>query len=172
MYHCYLHSVHTALGPVTLFENTGFLTALSTPEKIPLVQEQLQRFFHHDIQFLTEKTPLLLNAEQQLTAYFSGHLKQFDLPIQLYGTDFQKAVWDQLMQIPYGQTTTYGKIGQKLNQKGARAIGTAVGRNPLPILVPCHRVLPQNGRIGNFSFTGGSASKAFLLDLEGADYCK
>ena len=172
MYHSYLHSITTPLGSFTLIESNGFLTALASPEAIPPAQKRLQRFLHYDMRFLTEATPLLLDAEQQLNAYFSGQLKQFDLPIQLHGTAFQKAVWDQLTQIPYAQTATYGAIGKKLNQKGARAIGTAVGKNPLPIIVPCHRVLPQNGRIGNFSLTGGSASKAYLLDLEGAVYCK
>lgn len=170
MYHCYLHSVSTPLGSFILIEKDSCLSTLSSPKELPLAQKRLQCFLPKNMQFLKKTTPLLLETEQQLKAYFSGQLKQFDLPIQLFGTEFQKAVWHQLTEIPYSQTTTYGAIGKRLNQKGARAIGTAVGKNPLPIIVPCHRVLPQSGQIGNFSLSGGSASKAFLLELEGAYY--
>ena len=72
--------------------------------------------------------------------------------------------------IPYGCSCSYGDIARKLNQKGARAVGTAVGKNPLPIFIPCHRVLPSGGELGNFSMQGGSQSKAYLLDLEGVPY--
>lgn len=111
------------------------------------------------------ETPLMKEAQTQLTAYFAGNLRQFDLPLAPAGTDFQRRCWDALLQIPYGQTRTYGQQAQCIGQpKAVRAVGMANHRNPLPILIPCHRVVGQNGSLTGYA--GGLDTKAFLLRLE------
>ena len=170
MIQCFTHSVSLPIGAFILAEVDGFLCALSSDPELQDLKKQLG--LSRELQFTEKSTDTLMLAQTQLQEYFSSHRREFQLPIKLYGSDFQQAVWQQLQQIPYGSTITYGTIATALNQKGARAVGTAVGRNPLPIIVPCHRVLPQSGDLGNFSMQGGAAVKAFLLDLEGAHYNK
>lgn len=107
---------------------------------------------------------LLREAIAQLRAYFSGALQRFSLPLDPQGTAFQRKVWTALSQVPYGKVVTYGQLAQTINQPGAcRAVANAVGRNPLMILLPCHRVVASNGLGG---FTGGLAIKRALLSLE------
>jgi len=113
----------------------------------------------------TETPALLAEAAKQLTAYFAGDLHYFDLPLAAEGTEFQHRVWQQLSAIPFGNTTSYGAIAQALGApKAARAVGTAIGRNPLAIMVPCHRVIGRNGALTGFA--GGVDVKRRLLDLE------
>jgi len=101
----------------------------------------------------------------QLHAYFAGDLFEFDLPLAPEGTDFQQDVWQKLQEIPYGETMTYGEIAQDLgNPKASRAVGAANGRNPIPIVIPCHRVIGHNGKLTGFR--GGLAFKEALLGLE------
>lgn len=164
------YTIHTALITFLLLEIDGSLSALSSPAHLPYIQLQVQRFCAEEIHFQEGSTPLLHNAEQQLQEYFSGLRRNFDLPIKLYGTEHQQRVWQELQKIPYGHTCSYGDIAHALGQRGAQAVGSAVGKNPLPIIVPCHRVLPADGSLGQFSMEGGSAAKAFLLDLEKAKY--
>ncbi|MBP7063103.1 methylated-DNA--[protein]-cysteine S-methyltransferase [Ferrovibrio sp.] len=109
-------------------------------------------------------SPLLSAAAEQLEDYFDGRLKRFDLAAMPRGTDFQIRVWRALQAIPYGETMTYGEIARAL-KSSARAVGMACGANPLPIIVPCHRVLAENG-LGGFSGLGGIATKRRLLALE------
>lgn len=115
-------------------------------------------------------TSLLLAAQNQVLEYFDGQRKEFDLPLMFHGTPFQNKVWRTMEQIPYGSTCSYGQIAKEIGTKGTQAVGNAVGRNPIPIIVPCHRVLPANGALGNFSFPGGPAAKRFLLNLEGHSF--
>jgi len=106
-------------------------------------------------------------ARRQLDAYFAGELKQFDLAYHLSGSGFQNRVWEYLATIPYGETTTYGAIARTLGDVNAsRAVGTANGNNPLPILLPCHRVIGANGALTGFG--GGLPTKKYLLKLENA----
>lgn len=115
---------------------------------------------------LPPSTPLLRCAVQQLNAYFAGQLTQFDLPLSPEGTAFQRAVWAQLCQIPYGQTCTYGEIAARMGRpRAARAVGMANHRNPLPILIPCHRVIGASGELTGYA--GGLEKKQTLLALEG-----
>jgi methylated-DNA-[protein]-cysteine S-methyltransferase len=101
----------------------------------------------------------------QLKAYFAGKLRDFDLPLVLKGTDFQLLVWRRLQQIPYGETTSYGAIARELGSpEAARAVGLANGSNPIPIIVPCHRVIGSNGDLTGFG--GGLPIKKKLLELE------
>ncbi|MFB6788449.1 methylated-DNA--[protein]-cysteine S-methyltransferase [Streptomyces olivaceus] len=104
-------------------------------------------------------------AEEQLEAYFAGELKEFGLPLRLTGTPFQRTVWDQLRKIPYGETRTYGQLADALgNPAASRAVGLANGRNPIGIVVPCHRVIGASG--GLTGYGGGLERKQRLLDLE------
>jgi methylated-DNA-[protein]-cysteine S-methyltransferase len=111
---------------------------------------------------------LLDEAARQLAAYFAGELIDFDLPLDLHGTDFQRSCWLALATIPYGQTATYGEQARRLGlgPAAARAVGAANGRNPLPIVLPCHRVIGANGSLTGFG--GGLDVKRRLLELEGA----
>jgi methylated-DNA-[protein]-cysteine S-methyltransferase len=103
-------------------------------------------------------------AATQLVAYTKGQRRDFDLPLDLRGTDFQRAVWSQLLAIPYGATRTYGELAARLGRPGAsRAVGLAAGRNPLPVIVPCHRLVATGG-LGGFS--AGLGRKRVLLSLE------
>lgn len=104
-------------------------------------------------------------ATRQLRAYFAGTLRVFDLPVVLEGTAFQKKVWQDLARIPYGQTASYGEIGARVGSPNAsRAVGLACGRNPVPIVIPCHRVIGSGGSLVGFG--GGVAMKQALLDFE------
>lgn len=110
---------------------------------------------------------LFINVRAQLAAYFAGELKEFDVPLVLIGTDFQKAVWTNLMDIPYGETTSYGALAAKIDRpKASRAVGAANGANPIPIIIPCHRVIGANKSLTGFG--GGVETKEFLLNHEGA----
>ena len=111
-------------------------------------------------------SPVLKEARHQLERYFERKLKAFDLPLAAKGTDFQKSVWKTMSEIPYGETATYGGIAMAL-ASGARAVGTACGRNPIPIIVPCHRVLGSGSSEGGFSGGQGLPTKRKLLALEG-----
>ena len=104
-------------------------------------------------------------AEEQLKAYFAGELKEFTLELRLHGTPFQRTVWDQLRRIPYGETRGYGELADALgNPKASRAVGLANGRNPIGIIVPCHRVVGANGSLTGYG--GGLERKQRLLDFE------
>jgi methylated-DNA-[protein]-cysteine S-methyltransferase len=111
-------------------------------------------------------TPLLKEAARQLDRYFAGKLRKFDLPLAARGTDFQKRAWAMMRTIPYGETATYGGMAMALGS-GPRAVGMACARNPIPIIVPCHRVLGSGSSEGGFSGGRGLPTKRQLLALEG-----
>ncbi|MBX3020274.1 MAG: methylated-DNA--[protein]-cysteine S-methyltransferase [Bdellovibrionales bacterium] len=111
--------------------------------------------------------PFLLQLMDELKEYFAGKRTQFDVPIDMQGTEFQKKVWRGLLSIPYGKTTSYKELAEKIGRPSAsRAVGMANGRNPISILVPCHRVIGANGTLTGYA--GGLKSKDFLLTLEKA----
>ena len=102
---------------------------------------------------------------RQLQAYFSGELKEFDLPLAMEGTEFQLRVWNALRAIPYGETISYALLAERIgNPKAVRAVGLANGSNPIPIIVPCHRVIGSDGSLTGFG--GGLSTKKMLLELE------
>jgi O-6-methylguanine DNA methyltransferase len=102
---------------------------------------------------------------RQLKEYFSGRRRDFDLPLAFGGTKFQKSVWRKLQEIPYGETISYGELAKRVgNPKASRAVGSANGKNCIPIVVPCHRVIAAGGKLGGFG--GGLPTKQALLDLE------
>lgn len=143
----------TPIGQLGFVEEDGFITRLMWNAELS-----------------GEQTELLAEATRQLQAYFAGTLTQFDLPLRVRGSDFQRAVCDAMLAIPFGETVTYGDIA-KLTGAPAQAVGNACGGNPIPVIIPCHRVLGANG-LGGFSGAGGGLSgvemKVTLLRHEGA----
>tara|TARA_R110002167_G_scaffold228549_6_gene433624 strand:+ start:338 stop:784 length:447 start_codon:yes stop_codon:yes gene_type:complete len=142
-------SMHTPVGDLTVSEDDGHIVAIDWGWG----RDQLA-------------TPLLERAREQIEAYFDGGLRQFDLPLAPCGTTFQRQVWQQMCAIPFGGTLTYGEIAQNIGGS-ARSVGTACGANPIPVVIPCHRVLAANG-LGGYSGDGGVETKVALLRLEGA----
>lgn len=117
-----------------------------------------------------ESTPVLEEAQKQLTAYFAGRLHSFDLPLAPDGTEFQKAVWDAMCKIPCGKTATYKELAAMAGSpKAFQSVGTACGLNPIPIMIPCHRVLAAGDKPGGYSGHGGLETKRALLKIEGVD---
>jgi methylated-DNA-[protein]-cysteine S-methyltransferase len=112
-----------------------------------------------------EQHPVLLKTERQLGEYFAGKRKAFSVALDMRGTDFQKNVWEALLAIPFGETRSYGQLAKQLgNPKASRAVGAANGKNPVSIIVPCHRVIGSSGKLTGFA--GGLDTKARLLQLE------
>lgn len=134
-----------------------------------------QRYFARTLPpcAVPRETPVLTASKRWLDCYFSGAHPDVLPPLHLIGTDFQQAVWNLLLEIPYGQTVTYGALGRTLAQQlgkpamSAQAVGSAVGRNPISVIVPCHRVVGADGNLTGYA--GGVERKRFLLNLEGAD---
>jgi len=115
----------------------------------------------------TDDHPALEAAASQLGEYFAGSRKAFDLPLDLRGTDFQKDAWRALATVPYGETRSYGEQAEAIGRPGAfRAVGAANGRNPIPVILPCHRIVGADGSLTGFA--GGLDTKRRLLDLEQA----
>ena len=113
-----------------------------------------------------DDTPLLREARRQLEEYFAGRRQAFDLPVRASGTPFQQAIWREMQAIPYGQTRTYGELARAVRSH-PRAVGGACGKNPVPIVIPCHRVMGGAGRLTGFSGGEGVDTKRALLALEG-----
>lgn len=144
-------SLQSPLGPLTLTEIDGQVTSLEW--RWSKTQEE---------------SGLLTIVRDQLTDYFDGRLTNFSLPLAPLGTPFQHRVWRAMCDIPYGEVRTYGDLAKAL-KTAPRAVGTACGRNPLPILIPCHRVVGANGALTGYTGGDGLASKDFLLNLEGVE---
>lgn len=143
-------SLSSPLGPLTVFEDEAAVVAVEFGRAPP-----------------GEETPLLEEARRQLDAYFDGRLRDFSLPLAPAGSAFQRAVWGAISTIPYGETRTYDDLANALGS-AARAIGGACGRNPIPIIVPCHRVVGAGGRLTGYSGGEGTDTKRVLLVLEAA----
>ena len=110
-------------------------------------------------------------AQKQLDQYFLGKLSRFSIPLEVTGTEFQKAVWKDIAKLPFGKTVSYGEIASKLGKpRASRAVGAAVGANPTPLLVGCHRVLGSTGKITGFTGSQGLKTKAWLLNHEGIEF--
>jgi len=134
-----------------------------------IVSLSIERAGTLPFQELPEDSDALLDlAADQLGEYFAGTRRRFDLPVALHGTEFQKSIWTQLIDIGWGEVMSYGELGIASGRATAgRAVGGAVGANPVPIIVPCHRVLASNGRITGYSGGNGIPTKVWLLDHEG-----
>jgi len=155
----YKHMI-SPIGRLKLVADGATLVAVLWPNDRPLrIRLDEMREDRH--------RPVLAEAERQLAEYFKGARTTFDLPLQFRGTAFQKRVWQQLLCIPYGQTRSYGQLALAMgNGSASRAVGLANSKNPLSIIVPCHRVIGASGKLTGFA--GGLETKARLLDLEGA----
>ncbi|WP_244283020.1 methylated-DNA--[protein]-cysteine S-methyltransferase [Streptomyces flavidovirens] len=155
--HTKQHSViDSPYGPLTLVATDGMLSGLYMTD---------QRHRPPEESFGERATGILREAIRQLDAYFAGELKEFDLELSLDGTPFQRGVWAQLQQIPYGETWTYGELAERLgNPAASRAVGLANGRNPVGIIVPCHRVVGAAGSLTGYG--GGLERKRRLLAFE------
>lgn len=148
----YYFGLETPIGLITLVEEGDAVTQL-----------HFGNFFYGTAEH--KETPLLQEAARQLTAYFQGQLRDFSLPLQPQGTTFQRSVWEQLQRIPYGQTRSYGDIARACgNPKASRAVGMANNRNPISIIIPCHRVIGADGKLVGYG--GGLDIKIRLLELE------
>jgi methylated-DNA-[protein]-cysteine S-methyltransferase len=151
--------ITSPVGELTLVANdVGLVAVLWENERVSRVKlPALQLNPQHSV---------LRKSHQQLREYFAGERTDFDLPFDPIGTEFQKKVWQTLREIPYGETRSYGQIAQRLKRvTAARAVGMANGRNPLSIVVPCHRVIGACGKLTGFA--GGLPAKRYLLTLEG-----
>lgn len=152
-------------GPLVLFCNDSSIIRLLLPNDNEAAEREHLGRLLGPVRF-GGANPVVDTACRELEAYFGGKLRQFSVrPAFLWGTAFSQAVWRGVARIPYGQTVSYEALGQGCGVRGARAVGSAVGRNPVPILVPCHRVLRKSGELGGFG--GGLPLKRLLLGLEG-----
>lgn len=117
----------------------------------------------------SDEHPILQETRQQLAEYFEGRRRQFSVTLTPHGTDFQRQIWMALAKIPYAETRSYGQLAKSIgNPSASRAVGAANGKNPISIIVPCHRVVGAGGQLTGFA--GGLEAKKFLLNLEGGDY--
>jgi methylated-DNA-[protein]-cysteine S-methyltransferase len=153
MYYCYFD---TPIGELLLAGEEGALSMIGFP-KGSMRREPEPDWIFNETQ--------LADVSRQLREYFAGERREFDLPLKLSGTEFQVSVLEALQNIPYGETTSYGEIAKRIGRpKAVRAVGAANGRNPIPIIVPCHRVIGSTGDLTGFG--GGLDTKEALLRLE------
>jgi len=154
----YIRRVESPIGRLEITSDGDAITGLS-----------IARDGHLPFEEVAENSNAVLDrAAQQLTEYFAGARKDFDLPVTLKGTEFQQSVWSQLNGLGFGEVASYGELGLATGRATAgRAVGGAVGANPIPIIVPCHRVLASNNRITGYSGGEGISTKAWLLAHEG-----
>lgn len=153
---CFLHVPTTEIGPLTLVADEDALLEVRFGDAEP---EGADR----------GESPLLREAARQLGEYFRGERRGFDLPVRMEGTDFRRLVWDALRTIPYGETRSYAQVAAQIGRpKAIRAVGGANHNNPLPIVVPCHRVVGADGSLVGFG--GGLEIKRRLLEIEGAAF--
>ena len=143
--------LESPVGRIRVTESEGAITELSWT----------------DAKTTTPSSKVLRDAADQLKKYFAGRLSEFDLPLAPEGTEHQKKVWTAMTEIPSGALRSYGDLAREIGSS-ARAVGTACGKNPIPIIVPCHRIVATGGGIGGYSGRGGVETKRILLGLEGA----
>ena len=161
----YIKYVENKLGKIGIVEKDNKIV------KIIIINENNKNIkdkedSKNDYENYQEKdTELLLEAKKELEEYFEGKRKEFDLPLEQEGTEFQKRVWNALEKIPYGETRTYKEVAKMIgNEKASRAVGMANNKNNIPIIVPCHRVIGSNGKLVGYAL--GLDMKKYLLDLE------
>lgn len=147
----YFLKYNSPIGELYLVEEDNYLIEINFS---PIVED------------ITEmETKLLTECKKELDEYFNGERREFTIPLKLYGTDFQKKVWNALIDIPYGETRSYKEIAISVgNPKGCRAVGMANNRNPIPIIIPCHRVIGADKKLVGYG--GGIEKKIYLLELE------
>lgn len=154
----FTRSMESPIGKITLCSDGDAIIGLAFEE---------QRHPRDRSTAIAGSTAVLLEAERQIHEYFDGARKSFDLPLRPQGTTFQEQVWQQLLAIPFGQTISYLELARRVgNEKAVRAVGMANGRNPIGLIIPCHRVIGSNGDLTGYG--GGLPRKEYLLKHEGA----
>ena len=157
MHYCHFNT-HTPIGILKLIASENALRAILWDNQDFLLYKDVQKI-------QPDNHAMLSQATNQLSEYFSGNRNEFNLALEPQGTTFQQQVWQALLKIPHGKTVSYLDIAIAIdNPKGVRAVGMAIGKNPLSIVIPCHRVIGSNGKLTGFA--GGLEKKKFLLDLE------
>ncbi|KEI34794.1 methylated-DNA--protein-cysteine methyltransferase [Francisella sp. W12-1067] len=160
----YVQKISTPIGLILAVADNNYLYSLSFIDnsKRDCLEETL-KYLHEKA--LLKSNSILDRAKKELDEYFKGQLKSFSIPLKLIGTDFQKQAWQELLKIPYGKTISYLEQAQNIGKaKAYRAVANANGKNPISIIVPCHRVINANGKLGGY--TGGIEKKIFLLNCE------
>jgi methylated-DNA-[protein]-cysteine S-methyltransferase len=166
-------SFDTPAGPIRVTAQDGAVTAVEFTAVPPVeasprssMRLAAERSARRPVDDRVDDDPLLVEATRQLSAYFARDRKEFDLPLRPAGTPFQQRVWAELRRIGYGETASYGELADRLGlvRGAARAVGAANGRNPIGIVIPCHRVVGANGSLSGYA--GGVERKQFLLRLE------
>jgi methylated-DNA-[protein]-cysteine S-methyltransferase len=156
----HLKRINSPIGRIEITSDGNAITSLSIERAGALPYDELD-----------ERSSKLLDlAAQQLGEYFSGKRRTFELPVAVHGTEFQESIWNQLADIEWGEVRSYGELGILTGRATAgRAVGGAVGANPIPIIIPCHRVLASNNRITGYSGGNGIPTKVWLLEHEGIE---
>lgn len=152
----YMQEINSPLGQIILLSDGQHLTGLHFADRLPLEED-----------WIRQELPVFDKTKRWLSAYFAGKEPALKIDLEFIGTSFQKRVWQELLTIPYGKTTTYQAIAQKLDS-APRAVGGAVGKNPISLIAPCHRVIGKDGSLTGYG--GGLDRKEKLLSLEKADY--
>ncbi len=148
----YIKKIHTKIGNIQIIEEESQIIEIKINAKL-------------EEKAMEKNTPNLEKTAKQLIEYLEGNRKKFDVPFNPKGTKFMQQVWTALQEIPYGEVRSYGEIAKRIgNPKSARAVGMANHRNPIPIIIPCHRVIEANGKLGGYAL--GIENKEFLLQLE------
>lgn len=147
----YSYTYNTQIGNITIIEKDGYIANLYIN--------------YNNIKTIQKETKLISQTANEIKEYLDGNKKSFSIPIKIEGTDFQKKVWQEVLKIPYGENRSYKDIAININNsKAYRAVGTAIKNNPIPIIIPCHRVIKSNKDIGNYAY--GIDIKKELLNLE------
>lgn len=150
----YIKYINTMVGKIGIIEEDG-----------KIIEVAIGRELVENNYIIEKDTEILKEAVKQLNEYFEGKRKKFDLPVNPKGTEFMQSVWKELKKIPYGKTATYKEIAERVgNPKAARAVGMANNKNPIPIIIPCHRVIGANGKLVGYAL--GLNMKEQLLKLE------
>ena len=156
----YIKHMPSPIGEIRLYASDSALVGLYMENQD---KESLLRKYHHARE---RENAILTKAEEELKAFFAGKLKKFTVPVEVSGTDFQKAVWKNLQVIAYGELRTYADVARSIfRPSAARAVGGAIGSNPVSIIIPCHRVIGSDDSLTGFG--GGLAAKKRLLEIEG-----
>ena len=154
----YIKKMNTKIGTISIIEEDNAIIAVEVNKKVKYDEIQVK------------DTPILKETEKQLKEYLEGTRKNFTVPLNPKGTKFMKEVWTALQEIPYGEIRTYRQIAERIGKpKAARAVGMANHRNPIPIMIPCHRVIGANGKLVGYAL--GIERKEFLLRLEKEEKC-
>jgi len=154
----YIKKMNTKIGTISIIEEDNVIIAVEINKKVKYDEIQVK------------DTPILKETEKQLKEYLEGTRKNFTVPLNPKGTKFMKEVWTALQEIPYGEIRTYRQIAERIGKpKAARAVGMANHRKPIPIMIPCHRVIGANGKLVGYAL--GIERKEFLLRLEKEEKC-